>query len=99
MYDTDTEVWEDIKSKSSHLLRSRFQMTYRIKRTPLTPFASAEAFHGEGGLQKMRYTVGSNISVAKQHNIKLYYRFQNVWDDDDEESNSHILGIGYTYKF
>ena len=47
----------------------------------------------------MRYTVGSNISVAKQHNIKLYYRFQNVWDDDDEEPNSHILGIGYTYKF
>lgn len=98
-YDTDTEEWEDIKSKGSHLLRSRFQMTYRIKHTPLTPFASAEAFHGEGGLQKMRYTVGSNISLAKQHNIKLYYRFQNVWGDDDEEPDSHILGIGYTYKF
>ncbi len=98
-YDTDTEEWEDIKSKSSHLLRSRFQMNYRIKKTPLTPFGSVETFHGEGGLQKTRYTIGSNISIAKQHNLKLYYRFQNVWDDDDEESKSHILGIGYTYKF
>lgn len=98
-YDTDTDEWEDIKSKSSHLLRSRFQMTYRIKHTPLTPFASAEAFHGEGGLQKMRYTVGSNISITKQHDLKLYYRFQNVWDDDDDEPKSHIFGIGYTYKF
>ena len=44
MYDTDTEEWEDIKSKSSHLLRSRFQMTYRIKRTPLTPLPVRRLF-------------------------------------------------------
>jgi len=25
--------------------------------------------------------------------------FQKVYDDDDNEGNRHILGIGYTFKF
>lgn len=98
-YDTDTEEWEDVKSKSQHLLRSRFQLTYRVKHTPLTPFAGVETYHGEGGLQKTRYTLGSNFSLAKHHDLKLYYRYQDLRHNDDDDLDTHVLGIGYTYKF
>ena len=97
-YDTDTEEWEDVKSKSQHLLRSRFQMNYRIKHTPLTPFGSVEMYHGEGGLQKTRYTLGTNLSIAKHHDLKLYYRYQDLRKNDDDDLDTHVLGLGYTYK-
>lgn len=98
-YDTDTEEWEDVKSKSQHLLRSRFQLNYRVKHTPLIPFGSVELYHGEGGLQKTRYTIGTNVSVAKHHSLKLYYRYQDLRKDDDDDFNTHVLGVGYAYKF
>ncbi len=98
-YDTDTEEWSDVKSKSQHLLRSRFQLTYRLKHTPLTPFGSVELYHGDGGLQKTRYTLGSNIQIAKHHNLKLYYRYQDLRSNDDDDLDIHVLGIGYTYAF
>lgn len=98
-YDTDTEEWEDVKSKSMHVLRSRFQVNYRIKHTPLTPFGNVEMFHGKGGLQKTRYTLGSNISLSKHNALKLYYRYQDLRYNDDDDIDTHVLGIGYTYSF
>lgn len=98
-YDTDTEEWEDVKSKSQHLLRSRLMLNYRWKHTPLTPFGSVELYHGDEGLQKVRYTVGSNIQLAKHHSLKLYYRYQNLRTDDDDDYDTHVLGIGYSFKF
>lgn len=98
-YDTDDDEWEDVKSKSSNLLRSRFAMEYNIKKCPLSPFASIELFHGEGGLQKTRYTVGTNYKLNKHHNINIYYRYQSVNNNDDDEPDIHVLGLGYTYKF
>ncbi len=98
-YDTDTEEWGDIKSKSIHMLRSRLQVNYDIKNTPLTPFANAEMFHGEGGLQKVRYTVGTSLALTKHHNLKVYYRFRDIYGTNEDEQDTHVLGIGYTYKF
>ena len=98
-YDTDTEEWEDVKSKRQSLLRSRLQLTYRLRRTPLTPFGSVELYHGDSGLLKTRYTLGSNIQIAKCHSLKLYYRYQDLRGDDDDDLDTHVLGIGYTYAF
>lgn len=98
-YDTDTEEWEDVKSKSQHLLRSRFQLNYRLKHTPFTPFGSVELFHGEGVLQKTRYTLGTSYSISKQHKLKLYYRYQDLRQNDDDDPDTHVLGIGYSYQF
>lgn len=98
-YDTDTEEWEDVKSKSQHLLRSRFQINYRIRHTPLAPFGSVELYNGNGGLQKTRYTVGTNLQMGKHHDLKLYYRYQDLRENDDDDLDTHVLGIGYTYKF
>lgn len=98
-YDTDDEEWEDIKSKTSNILRSRFEIEYNIKKCPVTPFASIELFHGEGGLQKTRYTVGADYKINKHHSIDLYYRYQTVNDNDDDEPDCHVLGVSYSYKF
>lgn len=98
-YDTDTEEWEDVKAKNSHILRSRLQLDYNIKHCPVDPFASVELFHGEGGLQKSRYTAGLQWKLSKQHSLKAYYRYQTTHDDDDDEPNRHILGLGYAFKF
>ncbi len=98
-YDADTEEWEDVKSKSQHLLRSRFQMNYRLKHTPFAPFGSVEMYHGEGGLQKTRYTLGTNIALAKHHDLKVYYRYQDLRENDDDDLDTHVLGIGYSFKF
>lgn len=98
-YDADDDEWEDVKSKSSNLLRSRLEVDYNIRKCPLTPFASVELFHGEGGLQKTRYTVGADYNFNKRHAVKLYYRYQTVNDNDDDEPDCHVLGLGYSYKF
>lgn len=98
-YDTDTQEWGDVKSKGSHLLRSRLQVEYNIRHCPVDPFASAELFTGKGGLQKARYTGGLEWKVAKQHALKLYYRYQTTHDDDDDEPSRHVLGLGYGFKF
>lgn len=98
-YDTDTEEWEDVKSKTSHILRSRLQLEYNIKKCPLKPFANVELFHGEGGLQKTRYTLGTALKIDKKNTLEAYYRFQKVKEDDEDEPDRHILGISYSYKF
>ncbi len=98
-YDTDTEEWEDVKSKSLHILRSRFLVDYRIKGTPFTPYGSVETYHGEGGLRKTRYTLGTGFSIAKRHELKLYWRYQDLrHNDDDEDLDTHVLGVSYSFK-
>lgn len=98
-YDTDTEEWEDVRSKSQHLLRSRLEVEYNIKKVPLTPFVSAEMYTGEGGLKKMRYTVGAEWSINKHNGLSLYYRYQDLRENDDDDLDMHVLGIGYEYSF
>ena len=98
-YDTDTKEWEDVKSKSQHQLRSRFQMAYNIGKSPFKPFGSVEMYHGEGGLQKTRYTLGTDIALSKRHSLKVYYRYQDLRVNDDDDLDLHVLGIGYKYKF
>lgn len=99
-YDTDTEEWEDVKSKSHNLLRSRFQVKYTFPKSPFQPFGSVELFNGKGGLQKTRYTLGTAYEINKHNELKLYYRYQNICgDDDDDEPDEHIIGVGYTFKF
>jgi opacity protein-like surface antigen len=38
--------------------------------------------------------------VRKQHVFSLSYRYQAVNSgDDDNDVNSHLIGLGYKYKF
>ncbi|MCH4146843.1 MAG: DUF2490 domain-containing protein [Prevotella sp.] len=100
-YDFDNEYWEDttVKGKGKNVLRSRFQVEYKIPDCAVEPYANVEIFNG-WALQKVRYTLGADWKIRKHHVVGLYYRYQTVNDDDDDnEPDSHILGVSYTYKF
>lgn len=100
-FDFDEVMWEDdeVRGKGKNVLRSRFQLEWDIPKCKYDPFASVE-FHTTDRLEKTRIIVGVAHSIKKTHEFKLFYRYQTVnRHGDDDESNIHMLGLGYTYKF
>ena len=85
--------------KGKNVLRSRLQVEYDKKGWDLTPYANVEFFNA-WSLQKTRFTVGLDWKLSKQHSLGAFYRYQSVRsDDDDNEPNRHMIGVGYTFKF
>ena len=91
---------ESVKGKGKNVLRSRLQVDYDIPKCKVDPFVNVEMFNDDNGIQKMRYQVGVDYKIKKQHVFSITYRYQNVNDsDDDNETNIHMIGLGYKYKF
>lgn len=101
-YDFDHSQWEDtnVKGKGKNVLRSRLQASWDIPHCKIEPYANVESFNS-WNLTKMRYTAGVDWKITKQHTAGLYYRYQDIQDNDDEdnEPDSHIVGISYKFKF
>ncbi len=100
-YDFDNETWEEttVGSKDKHLLRSRLQVEYDKKKSMFKPYANAELYNAMS-LEKVRFTVGTDIKVNKHHAFDVFYRLQLTNDkESDNEPNCHYIGAGYTYKF
>ena len=101
-WDFDNETWEDkVRSgKAKNVLRSKFEISYDKKHALLTPYANIELYNS-WGIDKIRYTVGTDFNFTKQHTLTMYYRFQDVKNvsDDDYDPDMHYLGIGYKFKF
>ena len=101
-WDFDDETWEDkVRSgKGKNQLRSRFEISYDKKRALFTPYASIELYNS-WAIEKIRYTVGTDIRLTKQHSLGLFYRFQNMKnvDEDDYDPDMHYIGLGYKFKF
>jgi hypothetical protein len=99
-YDFDNEEWRSVKGKGKNVLRSRLQLSYDIPHWKFDPTASVEMFNDKSGIAKMRYQVGVDYKYQKKHVFGLNYLYQDVnRDDDDNEVNSHIIGLSYKYKF
>jgi len=98
-FDFDEVEWEDheVRGKGKNVLRSRLELEWDIPKCKYDPFASVE-FHTTRSLEKTRIIVGVDHTIKKTHNFKLYYRYQIV-NGDSDETNIHMLGLGYTYKF
>lgn len=85
--------------KGKNVLRSRLQVEYDKKGLNFTPYANVELFNA-WSLQKVRYTAGLDWKLSRQHSLGAFYRYQNVRnDDDDNEPNTHLIGVGYKFKF
>lgn len=85
--------------KGKNVLRSRLQVEYDKKGLTVTPYANVEFFNA-WSLQKTRFNIGLDWKVAKQHTLGVFYRYQTVRnDDDDNEPNRHMIGLGYKFKF
>lgn len=100
-YDFDNSKWEDteVDGKGKNVLRSRLQATWDIPHCKIEPYANAELFNS-WSLTKTRYTVGADWKITKHHVAGLYYRYQDVrHNDDDNEPDMHIIGVNYNFKF
>lgn len=90
---------KEVDSKGKHILRSRLEVEYKIKKCNLTPFLSYELYSGlqeAMATDKMRYTVGTSYKINKKHSVNAYYRY--IDNSDDDEAAGHIIGIGYKIK-
>lgn len=86
------------KAKDRVVLRSKLGVAYNIRNCPVDPYASAEygcGLHHQAN--KWKFTAGVDIKLNKQNKIDLFYRYQT--EDDDEDPNGHIIGLGYNFKF
>ena len=94
----DSDYVRDGKGK--HQLRSRIQVEWDKKRSLFTPYVNVE-FYNSMAIEKIRYTVGTDIRLTKQHSASLYYRYQDMKnvDDDEYNPNMHYFGVGYKFKF
>ncbi len=101
-WDFDNSQWEDkVRSaKGKNQLRSRFQVEYDKKHALFTPYANVELYNS-WAIDKIRYTVGTDINLTKQHVFSVFYRYQNMKnvDADDYDPDMHYLGLGYKFKF
>ena len=101
-WDFDNSQWEDKvrKGMGKNQLRSRLQIEYDKKRALFTPYANIELYNA-WAIEKIRYTVGTDINLSKQHTFSVFYRFQDMKNVDPEEydPNMHYIGLGYKLKF
>ena len=91
---------DEKKAKSDHKLRSRLAVSYDIKKCPFEPFVEVEVYNeldNAFAYDKIRYTVGTDYKINKEHKLTLYYRYQDYADMD--EVSGHVLGIGYAFEF
>lgn len=98
-YDWDSDEFEPKKAKGKHVSRTRLQVSYDRKKTWWEPYVSAELYLGDG-YEKMRYTAGCDFKINKHNHIDVYYRFVDINKDDNfNNRDSHVIGVGYQYKF
>lgn len=96
-YDFDNSWWEDddVRSKGHNVLRSRLKVEYDIPKCKIEPYVSAEIYNS-WALEKARYIVGADWKITKQHSVGMYYLYQDVNNDiDDDDPNEHVLGLSY----
>ena len=96
-YDVDDDEWEtkEVRGKASHVLRSRVETAYAIPHSAVEPYVSAELYNTTGGIDKIRYTLGADFRLSKQHSLGAFYRYI----DEKDDVNKHVIGLGYKYKF
>ena len=46
---------------------------------------------------KWKISAGADYKINKKNKLTAFYRFQT--DDDDDEPNGHIVGVGYKLSF
>lgn len=91
---------DEKEAKSDHKLRTRLSVSYDIRKCPFEPYAEVELYNqldNAMAIDKIRYTIGTEYKISKEHKVKLYYRYQDYGDID--EVSGHVLGLGYAFEF
>ncbi len=90
---------EEVSAKHKHVLKSRLQASYDIKKSPFEPYVSAEPYLdlATGTLDKTRFTLGSEYKINKQHSLEGFVRY--ILHSDEDEAAGWVLGLGYKIDF
>lgn len=89
---------EFIAGSDKHVLRSRIEIGYNIRKSRFSPYMSCEFYNLlDKGLanDKTRLTAGTSFRINKQNSLDVFYRYSIVSGSDD---NLNIIGVGYTFK-
>ena len=83
-------------------LRSRLKVDYDIRKSKFNPFASVEIFNTlndpqENTMSQWRVVTGVEYVLNKKNAFQLYYRYSDYIDEEDIDS--HLFGLGYSFKF
>ena len=102
--DEEDDIYEDeiadrhtYSGKAKHAWRNRLQAKYKLTKM-WRPYINAET-NVSHGLEKIRCAAGTEIHLTKHHWLDLKYLYQHCPNDDDDEGDKHVIGVGYTYKF
>lgn len=96
-YELDETEHKIYNPKDLVILRSKLAIQYDIKHSPFSPFASADYGCGINyTANKWKFAAGTDFNINKKNKLSIYYRFQT--ENDDDEPNGHILGLGYNIK-
>lgn len=96
--DGSAKADELVEASHRHVLRSRLKAEYNIRRSGFTPFASCELYNSLSGFsyEKTRWTVGTDYKISRHHSVSVFYRYIDRSDDDD--TNGHVIGVGYSFR-
>lgn len=82
--------------KGKNVLRSRIEIDYAFSTVPLTPYISVELYNN-WDIEKTRYTAGLEWNTTSHHSLGVFYRFEDMSDNDD--TDMHIVCASYKYNF
>jgi len=98
-YDYNKDRYEPKKGKGKNVSRTRLQVSYDKKKAWYEPYVSVEMYIAHG-LDKMRYTAGCEFKLNKKNVFDVFYRYVDIREDDNYNNrDSHVLGVGYKFKF
>lgn len=89
---------ELIKGADKHVLRSRVEIEYNIRKSRFSPYISCEVYNllNEGFVNdKTRLTAGTAFKINKHNSLDVFYRYSIVSGSDP---NLNIIGVGYSFK-
>ncbi len=66
--------------------------------TPYLTYEFSNDMSNQLHLDKQRLTVGTEWKITKQHRLDIAYVYNNGADDDND-SDIHVLSLGYKFKF
>ena len=84
-----------VNGHGENVLRSKLQLEYDIQHSGFTPFISVEHYQANK-LKKMRYTIGTEYELSKQHAFKALFIYNDPSSGD--EMKGTIVSLGYTLK-
>ena len=101
--DPDTKLYlketeqKNVKAKDRTVLRSKVAVQYDTKHCPIDPYISGEYGCGLNySANKWKLEAGADYKINKQNKLTFFYRY--LTENDDDEPNGHLVGIGYSIK-